>query len=183
MQKENSKAIVMLIFTFVALSILGLFAINPTLTTIIELQKQLEESESVHQQLKTKMNNLSNLQEQYTTLSDDLVYVYDAFPKNADAPKLVAQLYALAEEEDLQISSLTISPVLLSDQRQKQKVNTHNSFTFTLEAEGTYETLINFTKSITNFNRIVTIESIAVTKSQKSNTLIMTIQGREYFKK
>src|SRR5690606_19872349 len=112
-----------LTFTFLGLSFLGLFAINPTLTTIIELQKQLEESKFVHEQLTTKMNNLSNLQQQYNTLSDDLIYVYDAIPQNADATKVIAQLYTLAEKENLQITSITISPVILSDPRQRQTVN------------------------------------------------------------
>ena len=49
-KRENTKAITMLIFTFISLSVLGLFAINPTLSTIIELQKQYEESQFVHEQ-------------------------------------------------------------------------------------------------------------------------------------
>ena len=56
-QNEKTKAITMLIFTFVAMSFLGIFAINPTLSTIVELNKQLEESKFVHEQLQTKINN------------------------------------------------------------------------------------------------------------------------------
>src|SRR6185369_4829855 len=86
MKKESTKLITMLIFTFISLSLLGIFAINPTLSTIIELQKQYDESQFVYQQLKTKSNNLSTLHQQYQVLSDDLPYVYDAIPQKADIP-------------------------------------------------------------------------------------------------
>lgn len=183
MQKENTRIITMLIFTFLALSVLGLFAINPTLATIIELHKQLEESKFVHEQLTTKINNLSNLQQQYTTLSDELVYVYDAIPQNALAPTLVGQLNNLGQSENVQITSIRISPVILSDTKAPKAIRTHYSFTFTLEAKGNYEDLIRFTESLTLFNRIVTIETVGITRNQSDNSLKLTVQGREYFKK
>jgi Tfp pilus assembly protein PilO len=182
-KRENTKAITMLIFTFIALSFLGIFAINPTLSTIIELQKQYEESQFVHEQLTTKMNNLSSLQQQYNTLSDDLVFVYDAIPQSASVPTLVGQLSALAQESSIEIKGIRISPVILSDIKEKQSIKTHSSFSFTLEAEGEYESMMNFVDALTNFSRLVTIETISMTKNQVNNNMILTIEGREYFKK
>jgi Tfp pilus assembly protein PilO len=182
-KRENTKAVTMLIFTFLALSFLAIFAINPTLSTIIELQKQYEDSQFVHEQLTTKMNNLSSLQQQYNTLSDDLVFVYDALPQNASVPTLVGQLSALAEESSIEIKGIRISPVILSDVKAKQSIKTHSSFSFTLEAEGEYESMMNFAASLTNFNRLVTIETISMTKNQVNNNMLLTVEGREYFKK
>src|SRR5882724_3344563 len=75
-KNDSSRAITMLILTFLAMAFLSIFAINPTLTTIVELQKQLQDSQFVYQELQTKRNNLSNLQDQYKVLSDnnDLPY-------------------------------------------------------------------------------------------------------------
>lgn len=182
-KRENTKAITMLIFTFIALSFLGLFAINPTLSTIIELQKQYDESTFVYEQLTTKMNNLSSLQQQYNTLTDDLPYVYDAFPQQASIPTLVGQLTTLAKDSNVQISGIRISPVILSDAKEKQSLKTHSSFAFTLEAEGDYDSVIQFTTALTDFNRLVTIETISMTKNQTNNNMIVTVEGREYFKK
>lgn len=183
MKKENTRVITMLIFTFVSLSFLGIFAINPTLSTIIELQKQLEESQFVHQQLTTKMNNLSNLQQQYTNISDELPFVYDAIPQNASVPTLIGQISTLAQRTTIKITAIQISPVIISDAKSKEAIKSHSSYTFTLQAEGSYEELMKFAASLTNFNRIVTIETIALIKNPRDNNLIITIQGREYVKK
>jgi len=182
MQKENTKIITMLIFTFISLSFLGLFAINPTLSTIIDLQKQLDESQFVHDQLTTKMNNLSALQEKYTNLSGDMPYIYDAIPQNAAVPTLVGQLSALAQEANIHITSIQVSPVVLSDSKLTISSKTYASFTFTLDADGSYDQMQSFVKSLEGFNRIVTVEDITLLKNPKNNDLLMTIQGREYVK-
>lgn len=182
LQKENTRIITMLIFTFVSLSFLGLFAINPTLSTIIELQKQLDESQFVHQQLITKMNNLSALQQQYTNLSGDLPYVYDAIPQTASVPMLVGQLSSLAKQSNIHVNAIQITPVVLSDAKLTISSKTYASFAFSLDAEGSYEQMQTFVKSLEDFNRIVTVEDISLLKNPKSNNLLMTIKGREYLK-
>lgn len=182
MQKENTRIITMLIFTFISLSFLSLFAINPTLSTIIELQKELDESQFVNKQLTTKMNNLSALQEKYANLSGDLPYVYDAIPQNASIPTLVGQLSSLAQQANIHITAIQVSPVVLSDSRLTISSKTYASFTFTLDADGSYEQMQSFVKSLENFNRIVTVEEISLLKNPKGNDLLMTIKGREYVK-
>src|SRR6266699_3633243 len=97
MQKENVRAITMLIFTFAALSFFGVFAINPTLSTIITLKKQLADSSFVAEQLLTKINNLSALQTKYNLLQNDLPVLLEAIPDNAAAPTLMGQVVGLAQ--------------------------------------------------------------------------------------
>lgn len=182
-QQENTKAITMLIFTFIALSILSIFAINPTLSTIFDLQKQLEENIFVDQQLQIKINNLSTLQTQYQTLSDRLNPLYDAIPQTPLVPIITDQLQLLAEQSGITITSLTLSPAVISDPKQPEGVKTHSSFSFTLEAEGDYTSMLTFAERITNFNRIVTIESITFIKNEETGQLILRMIGRQYFKK
>lgn len=183
MKKESTKAITMLIFTFIALSFLGLFAINPTLATIIELHKKLTESEFVHEQLTTKMNNLSSLQQQYNSLTEDLTFVSDAIPQNANVPTAIGQIEQLARQSNITITSLSIASVTLSDPKHPQDVKKDSSFIFSLKAEGTYQDMLTFAKALTNFDRIVTIESLSFIKDEQNSKLILGIEGREYFKK
>jgi len=182
MQKESTKAITMLIFTFIALSILGIFAINPTLSTIIDLKKQLEDNEYVHQQLTVKMNNLSSLQLQYNELSNDLPVVYNAIPENAKVTYLLGQIDTVAKTTNIQIHFIRVTSVPLSDSTQKKSIG-NASFGFSLEGEGTYEDMLNFAEALTNFDRIVTIDSISIFKNPKDGSLLVGIEGRGYFNK
>jgi Tfp pilus assembly protein PilO len=180
-KKEHTKALMMLIFTFVALSFFGIFAIRPTILTIIELQKQLTDDEFVLQQLTTKINNLSQLQQQYTTITLDIPLVYDAIPQSAAVGQLSGQLEALAKKHALTITELSMPTIELSG---KQSTETHaDSYLFSLQAEGNYLTISSFIADLVNFNRLVTIESLTLSKAPDNDILIVQIQGRAYFKK
>src|SRR5258708_544713 len=97
MKNETTRSFVTLILTFAALSFFGIFAINPTITTITDLQKQLEDNTQVDQLLKTKIDNLSSLEQQYNQLGSNLTNILSAVPQNADSPLLSAQIAAVAQ--------------------------------------------------------------------------------------
>lgn len=179
-EKENTRLFVTLALTFAALSFFGIFAINPTLTTIFELQKELEDNQMVEQQLTTKINNLSQLQQQYNTMESDLPYIFDAIPKTANAPLLSAQIEGLAREHNVTISTYRVAEVQLAS--NKLELKKQLSFIFTLQAEGSYQDMINFATSLARINRIVTVESMSIGRDQRSNELALTLRGRQYFK-
>jgi Tfp pilus assembly protein PilO len=119
-QQENLRVITTLIFTFSAMTFFGIFAINPTLSTIVTLQKQLADSEMVYESLKTKVSTLSSLQQQYGNMQGDLPIIFDAIPKTPDSPILTAQILGLAKQMNIKIVSLTTSEVMLKDSRSQQ---------------------------------------------------------------
>lgn len=181
MHKEKNKAILMIIFTFFALALLGIFAINPTVSTIFTLQKQVQENQRIFEQLTTKMNALSSLQQQYTNLTNDLPFVYDAIPKEAQVPFLAAQIQNIAAQTNVTIQSFRVSEIPLTSGSPTDQ--TAWSFTVTLEVRGTYDDLTSFATLLTDFSRIVTIDSIAISKDKQERDLVLHIKSREYFKR
>ncbi|HVF69399.1 MAG TPA: type 4a pilus biogenesis protein PilO [Xanthomonadales bacterium] len=178
MQKENTRIITTLILTFSAMTFFGIFAINPTLSTIVKLRKQLSDSELVYSKLKTKIQNLSTLQQQYNLLESELPIIQEAIPDDPNAPTLLGLVLGLAQEKKITISALNVSEVQLT--RNNEEANF--SYKFSLVAGGSYEELMDFTKELTNISRIVTIESIAVTKATDSNNLVLNLGGVAYFR-
>jgi Tfp pilus assembly protein PilO len=180
MQQETTRSFVTLALTFAALSFFGIFAINPTLTTIADLQKQLSDDQQVDQQLKTKIDNLSALEAQYNQLGagSDLTNIYNAIPQTPAAPLLSAQVFALTTKHNLSILSYSVSAVQLTT---TQKVPTVQSFTFTLQTTGIYTDMLAFTSELAKLNRIITVESIEIGRDSNGN-LVLTLRGRQYFK-
>lgn len=179
-EKENTRIFVTLALTFGALIFFGIFAINPTLTTIAELQKELEDNIAVEQQLRTKLENLSSLQSQFTQIEPDLSYLYSAVPKTAEAPLLSAQIAALAQKQNLNVTAYRVAEVQLVSQNLAPTKTT--SFIFTIQAEGTYENMITFSSSLAQLERVVTVESMSIGRDTKTNNLLLTLRGRQYFK-
>jgi Tfp pilus assembly protein PilO len=158
----------------------GIFAINPTLTTIIELQKQVKDSEFVFEQLNAKVGSLSQLQQHYAQINSDLPMIYEAIPQNIDAALLAGQIEALAKQNKVTLTDLRVPQVELSGKDSKDTQG--SSFTFALEADGSYQQLSTFANDIAHFNRLVTIESLTLQKPS-GNNLVLQLQARAYFKK
>lgn len=182
MRKENTRLITTLILTFLALSFFGIFAINPTLTTIIQLQKQLEDSTFTHEQLKTKIYNLSMLQQKYAALGQtgELALIEDAVPKEAMATKLTGQIINVADISNITLRSFRVEEVVLMG--NKNAGDRGFSYVFTIEAEGDYQNMIRFAENVTQFNRIVTVEAMSITKDSRNDALVLNLRGRQYFK-
>ena len=178
-QQEHTHMFIMLALTFISLSFFGLFAINPTLTTIANLEKQVADNKQVDKQLTTKIGNLSTLQQQYNVMGSDLVTIYNAVPKSAEVPLLSAQIESLAKKHSLSLTVYRVAEVQLASNKQ---INKTNSFIFTLQAQGDYNEMLAFSRELANISRLVTVEFMEIGRDQKTNDLILTLRGRQYFK-
>jgi Tfp pilus assembly protein PilO len=163
LKQERTKKFTTIVLTLVASIILGLFAVSPTLSTIANLQKQIDDSTFVNQKLQQKINNLSTLQQQYANVQNDLPVVTDAIPTSAQITLLVAQIQTVAKDASLKLDEFQTFEVNLS----KITVPNKNYSSF-------------------NFQRIITINNISVSKLNNTNsidnTLQLNIQGTAFFK-
>lgn len=180
-ETENTQLFITLALTFGALIFFGVFAINPTITTIVQLQKELDENKQVESQLRTKISNLSSLHQQYTQIEPELFYIFDAIPKDPQAPLLSAQIASVMQKNAISLIAYRVAQVELTDGTNK-KLQKNASFIFTLQATGTYDKMLQFTKELGTMNRIVTIESMSIARDEKNDNLVLTLRGRQYYK-
>ncbi len=178
---EKTQLYTMLGFTLAALSFFGIFAINPTLSTIVELQRQYKDLDDVKQKLLTKSQNLSILNSTYQTLENDIPVVLEAMPQEADATKFLAQVNSLLGRSRLEVRSLRTFGVELTPGKKADPAKPF-SFLFSVEASGSYADILSFTQDITRINRLVTVESVSLDKDDKENALILNLRGRQYFR-
>jgi Tfp pilus assembly protein PilO len=179
-QQEGIKNFITLLLTFAALTFFGIFAINPTLSTIIDLKRQLKDNKFVAEQLQKKYTALSTLQQEYGTLTSQLPIVFDAIPQEPSVFLLSGQIQALAKQSGVTIKELRVFEVEIAG--KGKTVIKNPSFSFALQANGSYEKLIGFAHSLSRLNRIVTIESISLNKEVRTAELVLNIRGRAYFK-
>lgn len=178
-KEEKTQKITYVVLTLLALSFFGLFAINPTLSTISKLNKELEDNKFVDQQLQKKINDLSVLQEKYNGLQSDLPHVYNAIPTTPNAALLLAQIQALAKETKVNLNTIQVFAVD-SDPKNKK----YSAFNFSLSANGNFDDLSGFISSLNSMKRITVQNIISITRQTgKENTLVLSIKGEAYFKK
>lgn len=185
-KEKKATSFTMIILTFLALSLFGVFAISPTLATIAQLRRQLADNLEVAQKLDTKIANLANLQQEYSLITDQLPIVYEAIPEQPSVPLFVGQVQAIGQDTNITITRLQTFQVELA-KRGETGTPTQlkaGSFNFSIEATGTAENLNSFINTLVFYDRIITIDSIQYNSNVESSSGIqLGIRGKAYFMK
>lgn len=181
-KEEKTQKFTTTVLTILALIFFGLFAIEPTLSTIANLQKQISDNQFIDSKLQDKINGLSVLQQKYSNIQKDLPNIYASIPQKSQIPLLFGDLQAIANDSSVIINGIQSSQVNLSG--TTNSIQKYTSFAFNLSISGEYGNLKNFLSKIINMQRIITINNLSINKANigNSTTLQLNIQGNAYFK-
>ncbi|MEK7185981.1 MAG: type 4a pilus biogenesis protein PilO [Patescibacteria group bacterium] len=179
-KREKTQKISSIVFSFFALSLLGIFAINPTLSTIAKLRKDLSDSKFVSQELQKKISNLQSLQQEYNLIENDIPLVLEAIPQNPQLPTLTGQLQALAAINNITVSNIQSFEVEAINNSPEKK--DFSSFSFSVSGEGSYENIVSFVSSLVNIRRIIGLETFSIDRKSNTQNLVFNVKGKAYFK-
>ncbi len=179
--KKDKNQKYLTVFLTIGVSIFFiLFAINPTLSTIAKLKKEISDNRQLDEKLTQKIENLSSLGSAYEEIQDDLPYIEAAIPKKPEAPTLIAQIQSLAKEAGVSTNSIQVSPMNLIVSESSRG----SMFVFSISAEGQYNDFSRFLSYLITMQRALTIESVQITETDfQSHIVNGIIKGSAFFKK
>lgn len=192
LQAKKTKDVSFIIFTLLALIFFGLFVIQPTITTILELQNDIEEKLTIDQQLTSKLSDLELLAKKYSELKNDLPIVKAAIPERPETISLTGSLQSLFALSLVTQNTFVIDDVDLSKTLTGQQTlqDTPYNFPFEFSATGSYASIVTFLNKLTNFNRVIGITNISLRSRANDvnqptatiNELELRVKGITYFK-
>lgn len=169
------------IFTLIIMLILIFFAIKPTVETILVLQKKLTDTESVLQKVTKKTNDLSIGKQNYDNLDSAIKNkIQTAIPDNVGLKSVIQTLEQTALRNDASVSALQIQPLTL-EPKISHAIGTISEVKFTFNIEAKYQNMISFLQDINTSSRLITIDSLSLSKASEGSGLIMSIIGKGYF--
>lgn len=178
-KKDKNQQYFAIILTLGASIFFALFAINPTLSTIVKLRKEVNDSKAVERQLDQKVKNLSALSGAYQNVQKDLPDILEAIPQQPNAPALLAQIQSVAEDSETEITNIVVSPVDLT----APESTASSQVSFELTARSDYENINKFLISIIDIQRIVSVDSFTITNTGVENQSVeLNLKGSAYFK-
>ena len=176
--KPNLKIYLELILSLSTILVFSLFAIKPTILTIIELNKEIKAKQETSLNLKQKIKNLQTANNLMQSELENIMYIHQAIPDNATPETLIKQIENLAKENSLQILGFSTSDVtLLGKDAENKKVQ--NELPFTFSARGTYQNIFLFLTTLENLRRPIKFDSFIINSniSEEGKVLVFTITG------
>lgn len=171
------------IFTLLTMSLLVFFAIRPTIETILVLQKKLADQDEVLQKVTQKAKNLSLGKKNYDNLDQSIKEKISAGVTDTVSLKsLVQTLEQTAKVHEASVSALQIQPLIVNTKIESQTGVLSEIF-FTFNVEGAYKNLIAILQDLKSSSRLISIDSLSLSKSNEGGTLIMSLSGKAYYLK
>lgn len=171
------------IFTLLTASILIFFAIKPTVETIIVLQKKLADQEQTLQKLTDKVNNLSLGKKNYDNLDPSIKQtIVASIPDNVSLRSITQNLEESARRHEASISALQIEPIVI-DVKKNLTPGSLAEVSFIFNTEGNYKNLISLLQELKRSSRLISVDSLSMSKTAEGNSIIMSLKGKAYYLK
>lgn len=187
--KPNIKIYLELMLSLSTVIVFSIFAIKPTVLTIIELNKEINSKEETVTRIEQKLINLQKANDILQSEAERLVIIDKSIPDSANLEDLILETEKLATKNSLQILNLSISDVIITrdDESKKKKIEEleklpldADELPFVTSLTGSYQNMTLLLSDIENSLRPVKIDSIAInsSKTEEDKILVLTISGR-----
>lgn len=171
------------IFSLITITIFILFAIRPTISTILNLQKNIENHRQILEALEKKENDLTTGRNNLQSLDPERrEKINAAIPENADVTSLIGSLRNASGKETL-VSALQIQPVVLMDSEvtpQKTLLSLGEA-SFTYNIQGDYGQLLPTLYNLQRSPRLLSIGSVVL--SSQGGVIVLSVSGKASFLK
>jgi Tfp pilus assembly protein PilO len=155
------KTSVELFLSIGAVLFFAIFAIRPTLLTMSDLIKEIDDKKALDKQLGQKVAALSSAQSEFFKVEPRLAVLNQAIPTNPELIKTLKIVEKIASDQKITINSLTINDVpkeippnsLFTDLEKR-------NLTFTITVGGDFPAIREFIEQLMNSQRSFIIQKI-----------------------
>ena len=196
LEKPRTRIYTAVIFSFLAISLFGWYAIKPTIQTIITLRKEITEKTALNGQMEQKIASLIEAQNRYQDIQPRLTLLDEAIPNNPEAIELLMQVRNLVHSTEATLSSGSVGGVPLvidteaSDQKNKPMKSGSLEFSVNTALTGGFPELETSLNELMTLRRIVTVQNISISPAKETsgktpltaNALNMSLQLKSFYK-
>jgi hypothetical protein len=179
---ENTKSAsyFTITLTLLSLSFFGLFAIRPTIITVVSLYKSVEDLKKINIEYENKIGSLVRGQAEYEKIRKQIPLIQSAVPLTSSFHKLTSQLEDFTVRSDISINQLQVDGVAVSKQNPTDKLQKYN---FSMITIGSYQNTYTYLQHLLNWKRLVSVNSLEFINegSTTSGLLRVTIKGNAYY--
>ena len=181
-QQPVARVSLELILTILMVIFLAVFAIRPTLVTMSDLIKEIEDKQKLSDDLSKKIAALSTTQVEYAAAEPKLVFLNEAIPSTPDLLTTLKIIEKLAEENKVIINTASINevpPEVSEENAINDKTLVRKNLSASLSLTGDYVSIRSYVQALMNTRRSIIVDTITFsvqdTRDQKSLVATLTV--------
>lgn len=182
--KPIAKVSFELFLTIGAVLFFAIFAIRPTLLTMADLVKEIEDKRELDRQLQQKIASLSSAQSTYLQLEPRLSVLDESIPNSPRAVEALKILEKIASDQQLVISNLNMNEIPEETTAEFSEDAERETIPIRVSVTGNYAAIKNYIEAILQLRRAFIIDTITFTKTEEQGTEVLSASitfGLPYF--
>lgn len=171
------------IFSLITVAIFTVFVLRPTISTILQLQKNIEDSKQTLEALDKKAQALTLAKQNLESMDPQTrLKIKTILPDKVNVISLINSIQSSLQNQ-ASSSALQIQPLTLVDNTIPEKVNLDlGEINFSLNVQGPYSQLLTVLYNLDRSSRLIKNDSIIINKAPGLNPGL-SITGKAYYLK
>lgn len=177
-EQPATKASISLILSLLTISFFGLFAIQPTLTTIAKIIKRIKDQQVVDQSLAQKIKDLNKAQAAYLAIEPSIPLIDKFLPKNPQFVRFTQELKFLSFKNGLLITDFSYDEFNLFGKKSDKQI----PINFKITVIGQYQSLKDFLTELIKLDRLLEVDAVDFsTESDTRESLEIEVLGKVFY--
>lgn len=177
-EKPIAKVSLELFFSIGLVLFLAFFAIQPTLITMSDLVKEIEDKKALNDNMSKKLAALNSAQVEYAAIRDELYLLDQAIPIESDIVSTLKTVEKIASDSKIIITSMAIVEMPTTAPAGTEFANLERkSIPIRMNIVGDYPSIRTFVENLISNRKVFVTDGITLSVSEKntSKTLQATI--------
>lgn len=170
-QRPDLKAYLELFLSIVTIAFLTIFAIKPTVVTIIDLLNKINAEQQTSDQLDTKIRNLTTAQNLYNNNQDKISLLSLAVPQVPDVSSYIRQNEGVMKKDNTSPVNVSVDEVSLSN------ATASGSFNVTSIVSGDYSGLLGYLRDIEALRRPSFVSKLDILSQTQQGIAILNLSA------
>lgn len=173
-QKPVARVSLELFLSIGAIVFFAVFAIRPTLLTMSDLIKEIEDKRQLDTQLGQKIAALSTVQPIYLSTQDQLSILDEAIPPHPELEEALKMIEKLASENQLVITAMQVNEIPKEKEEDVPFTNKERlSIPINASVTGSYESIRSFIEALRQTRRAFIVDRVVFSVSQERGLKIL----------
>lgn len=164
---QKNQGYIFTAITIIVSIVLIVFAIRPTITTIIRINNEISEKKQLNTSLDNKISALSQLDKQYTTSKDEFDSLKLLYPANSDFSLLLANIQPILARDSFSLNGISFDEYQNEDFTLMTKVL--EPYSLKLSVVGSTSNIVNLLKDLESLPMGSVIESLSYSDQKDTN--------------
>lgn len=188
LKSRHATAYTMVVLSIFTISFFGFFAIRPTVKTIVELKRQIEDNQIVDKALQKKIDDLVIAQEEYQLIKDFVPAINEALPDTPNLTQALVKIESLASSQQASVSAMQVQSVTFQpgniDTSKKEISNKPTTIDIAIKVSGNYKQLDAFLDKLFKTRRTITAQNLELLpETSETATLKLVLKLNTYYLK